>query len=81
MFWLQLSEHRVPEGIRPGCAKQAVAAAVLHPEQTLVPLDCACSFGSIISLSALQSKKAFRLPGAPVRPLCFTLLAVIHLPG
>lgn len=83
MFWLHLSKHRVPEGIRAGCAKQAAVATVLHPEQRLVPLDSACSFGSVIPPSALQSKKkkAFSLPGAPVRPLCFTWLAVIHQPG
>lgn len=36
----------------------------MHPEQRLIPLDCACSFGSVIPLSAVWSKKAFSLPGA-----------------
>lgn len=45
-------------------SKQA-AAATLHPEQRLIPLDCACSFGSVIPLSAVRSKKAFSVPGAP----------------
>lgn len=82
MFWLQLSKRRVPEGVRAGCAKQAAVAALLHPEQRLAPLDCACSFGSVIPpLSIAVKKKAFSLPGAPVRPLCSTWLAVIHQPG
>lgn len=61
MFWLQLSEHQVPKENHTGCAKQA---ATLHPEQRLIPLDCACSFGSVIPLSAVRSKKAFSVPGA-----------------
>lgn len=81
MFWLQLSKRRVPEGIRAGRAEQAAVAAVLYPEERLVSPDCACSFGSVISPSALQSKKAFSLPGARTRPLCFTWLAVFHQPG
>ena len=75
MFWLQLSKRRVPEGILTGCAKQAAVAAV-HPEQRLVPLVCACSFGSVTpppppKPSALQSKKASCLPGAPVRSVVY----------
>lgn len=50
-----------------GCDKQAAAAATMHPEQRLIPLDCACSFGSVIPLSAVRSEKAFTLPGAPVK--------------
>ena len=79
MFWLQLSKRRVPEGILTGCAKQAAVAAV-HPEQRLVPLVCACSFGSVTPppppkalstavkkglLSPGGSREVCGLPGSP----------------
>ncbi len=69
---LAATKHQAPGPQREhtGCAKQA-AAATMHPEQRLIPLDCACSFGSVIPLSAVRSKKAFSLPGGPCGDLPF----------
>lgn len=74
------TEHWVPKEIHTGCAKQAVATA-LYPEQRLIPLDCTHSFGSVIPLSAVQSKKTFSLPRAQEDVCIFylALFAIIHL--
>ena len=49
---------------------QASSSSNNAPRKGLISLDCVCSFGSVIPLSAVRSKKAFSLPGAPRGDLC-----------
>lgn len=69
---------------------QASKAATMHPEQRLIPLDCACSFGSVIPLSAVQSKRPLVSLGpmktsvfhsAALLPVCLGNSAPIWLVG